>query len=93
LSVEYDQRSFDSEPPLLQVYTTLAAAVLLSAVGVYVHTLLHIGGIITSIGFIGASTWLAATPSYSTNEVCICDSSGYLISDFFAVLSFDTLLF
>jgi len=54
---------------LQKVYTTLAAAVLLSAVGVYVHTLLHIGGIITSIGFIGASTWLAATPSYSTNEM------------------------
>ena len=53
-----------------QVYTTLAATVLLSAVGVYIHTLLNIGGIITSLLFVGASTWLMATPSTPQNEVC-----------------------
>jgi len=52
------------------VYTTLAATVLLSAVGVYIHTLLNIGGIITSLLFIGASTWLAVTPATIQNEVC-----------------------
>lgn len=49
---------------------TLAATVLLSAVGVYIHTLWNIGGIITSLLFIGASTWLAVTPSTAENEVC-----------------------
>lgn len=53
---------------LQRVYTTLAATVLLSAVGVYIHTLLNIGGIITSMMFIGASTWLALTPSTVQNE-------------------------
>ena len=52
------------------MYTTLAAAVLLSAVGVYIHTLLNIGGLITSLLFIGASTWLMATPPTPQNEVC-----------------------
>jgi len=53
---------------LQRVYTTLAATVLLSAVGVYIHTLLNIGGIITSLLFFGASTWLMATPSTPQNE-------------------------
>jgi FtsH-binding integral membrane protein len=53
---------------LQRVYMTLAATVLLSAVGVYIHTLWNIGGIITSLLFIGASTWLAVTPSTAENE-------------------------
>lgn len=53
---------------LQRVYTTLAATVLLSAVGVYIHTLLNIGGIITSLLFIAASAWLAATPHTPQDE-------------------------
>lgn len=61
---------------VLQVYTTLAAAVLISAVGVYFHTLWHIGGIITTLAFIGTSTWLAATPAGPINEVLCCFFTG-----------------
>jgi len=51
------------------VYTTLAATVLLSAVGVYIHTVWNIGGIITSLFFFGASIWLAVIPATVENEV------------------------
>jgi hypothetical protein len=52
-----------------QVYTTLACALLVSAVGVYMHMLLHIGGLITSLAFIATTMWLVSTPATPVNEV------------------------
>jgi hypothetical protein len=51
------------------VYTTLAATVFLSTTGVYIHTLLNIGGIITSLLFILLSIWLIVIPPTIENEV------------------------
>jgi FtsH-binding integral membrane protein len=51
-----------------QVYTTLACALFVSAVGVYIHMLLHIGGLITSLAFIATTMWLVSTPATPVNE-------------------------
>ncbi|CAK9224973.1 unnamed protein product [Sphagnum troendelagicum] len=53
---------------LQRVYTTLACALLVSAVGVYMHMLLHIGGLITSLAFIATTMWLVSTPATPVNE-------------------------
>jgi FtsH-binding integral membrane protein len=39
-----------------------------SAVGVYMHMLLHIGGLITSLAFIATTMWLVSTPATPVNE-------------------------
>jgi hypothetical protein len=56
-----------------QVYTTLACALFVSAVGVYMHMLLHIGGLITSLAFIATTMWLVSTPATPVNEVSFAD--------------------
>jgi len=53
---------------LQRVYTTLACALFVSAVGVYMHMLLHIGGLITSLAFIATTMWLVSTPATPVNE-------------------------
>lgn len=53
---------------LQRVYTTLACALFVSAVGVYMHMLLHIGGLITSLAFIATTMWLLSTPATPVNE-------------------------
>lgn len=53
---------------LCKVYWTVATAFVAAALGVYVHTLLHIGGLLTSLGFIGATIMLMNTPAIASNE-------------------------
>ncbi|KAJ7561280.1 hypothetical protein O6H91_03G021600 [Diphasiastrum complanatum] len=53
---------------LQRVYLTVAGALLVSAIGVYAHILLGIGGLLTSLGFIGSSIWLANTSSSAAEE-------------------------
>ncbi|KAL6503217.1 Bax inhibitor 1 [Orobanche hederae] len=48
---------------LKQVYLSLCCALLASAVGVYLHILWNLGGILTSLGCMGCIIWLLATPS------------------------------
>lgn len=74
----------------VQVYTTLAATVLLSAVGVYIHTLLNIGGIITSLLFVAASAWLAATPHTPQDEVCSVQIADYKLKGLGMIMLFTT---
>jgi hypothetical protein len=66
-----------------QVYTTLACALFVSAVGVYMHMLLHIGGLITSLAFIATTMWLLSTPATPVNEVSLADGSLHLVSLWF----------
>ncbi|KAG0616206.1 hypothetical protein M758_5G098900 [Ceratodon purpureus] len=65
----FDAISISVQHHLLKVYTTLAITVLLSTIGVYIHTLLNIGGIITSLLFILLSTWLVVIPPIIENEI------------------------
>ncbi|KAL7233749.1 hypothetical protein ACSBR1_017372 [Camellia fascicularis] len=56
-------RSFDNvalfiRVHLKKVYHTLCCALLISAFGIYLHVLWNIGGIITTLGFIGSMGWL-----------------------------------
>lgn len=53
---------------LQQVYTTLAGALLVACVGVYVDLLYSLGGLLTSLGFLGTSIWLTATPATPKEE-------------------------
>ena len=47
----------------VQVYLTLALALLSAAAGVYANIALGIGGWLGIIGFVVCSVWLASTPS------------------------------
>ncbi|KAG6383207.1 hypothetical protein SASPL_157044 [Salvia splendens] len=47
---------------LKQVYLSLCCALLASAVGVYLHVLWNVGGILTSLGCMGCIFWLLSTP-------------------------------
>ncbi|KAL3817975.1 hypothetical protein ACJIZ3_003880 [Penstemon smallii] len=49
---------------LKQVYLALCCALIASAVGVYLHILWNIGGILTTLGSVGCMTWLLSTPPY-----------------------------
>lgn len=53
----------------MQVYATLAAAVLLSAFGVATNITLQIGGFLTMLLAFGSLTWLAFTPASPQNLV------------------------
>jgi hypothetical protein len=54
---------------LLQVYATLTAAVIVSAVGIVADVNFHIGGVLTTILAFGSLTWLAFTPASPDNLV------------------------
>jgi hypothetical protein len=56
---------------VVQVYETLAATVLISAIGAYLHILWGIGGILTGLGSLFASVWIITTPFSPSEEVCI----------------------
>ncbi|KAH8960114.1 hypothetical protein BDL97_06G114400 [Sphagnum fallax] len=64
----FNKLSSPVQSHLQKVYLTLAAALLVSALGVYVHILWHIGGLITSLGFIATTAWLVSTPSTPAEE-------------------------
>lgn len=51
------------------MYALLAGAVLVGALGVWIHILFNIGGIITGLGFFATSMILFATPPSESNMV------------------------
>ncbi|KAL2631984.1 hypothetical protein R1flu_016670 [Riccia fluitans] len=53
---------------LQRVYTTLCVSLAVAAFGVYAHVLMNLGGLLTSLGFIGCVMWLLSTPSYETEK-------------------------
>ncbi|CAI8589103.1 unnamed protein product [Vicia faba] len=53
---------------LKQVYLTLCFAVAAAAVGAYLHVLLNLGGILTTIACVGTSVWLLSTPPYEERK-------------------------
>lgn len=55
---------FFGHSSLSQVYLTLCCALGASAVGVYLHMLMNIGGILTFLGCTAGIFWLTATPPY-----------------------------
>ncbi|GLT76347.1 hypothetical protein SLA2020_480160 [Shorea laevis] len=58
----FSQISPDVQTHLKKVYLTLCCALVASAVGVYLHLLWNIGGILTTIGCFGSIAWILATP-------------------------------
>ena len=52
-----------------QVYATLTAAVVLSAVGIATNITFHVGGFLSIILAFGSLTWLAFTPASPQNLV------------------------
>lgn len=53
---------------LKRVYLSLSAALVAAAVGVYLHLLWNIGGLLTGLAFVGSIFWLKSIPAYSYNE-------------------------
>ncbi|MCO5584665.1 hypothetical protein L7F22_038596 [Adiantum nelumboides] len=53
---------------LVKVYQTLAAALLVAGVGVYLHLLWGFGGLLTGLGSVALTVWLLATPSTPSEE-------------------------
>ncbi|XP_047983464.1 bax inhibitor 1-like [Salvia hispanica] len=53
---------------LKQVYLSLCCALLASAVGVYLHILWNVGGILTLLGCMGCIFWLLATPFHQEKK-------------------------
>ncbi|KAG9454438.1 hypothetical protein H6P81_007342 [Aristolochia fimbriata] len=53
---------------LKQVYLTLCCALVASAVGVYLHLLWNIGGLLTLIGCMGSIAWLLSSPPYEERK-------------------------
>ncbi|KAL1568956.1 Bax inhibitor 1 [Salvia divinorum] len=53
---------------LRQVYLSLCCALLASAVGVYLHIVWNVGGILTSLGCMGCIFWLLATPLHQEQK-------------------------
>ncbi|GAB2296235.1 Bax inhibitor 1 [Dionaea muscipula] len=50
------------------VYLTLCCALFAFAIGAYVHILYNIGGVLTTIGFLGCLSWLLATPPHQEKK-------------------------
>ncbi|KAL8152187.1 hypothetical protein V2J09_009947 [Rumex salicifolius] len=53
---------------LKQVYLTLCYALVASAVGAYLHTLLNIGGLLTTFGCLGCISWVLSTPPHDERK-------------------------
>ncbi|XP_010275473.1 PREDICTED: bax inhibitor 1 [Nelumbo nucifera] len=53
---------------LKQVYLTLCCALIASAIGVYLHLLWNIGGLLTTLGCMGSIVWLLSTPLYEERK-------------------------
>lgn len=51
----------------VQVYATLAAALVMSAAGVYFNLVTGLGGWLSMIAFVVCSVWLAVTPNEPKN--------------------------
>lgn len=64
----FSRLSVTVQQHLLKVYQTLAAALLLAGVGVYLHMLWSFGGLLTGLGSLAVSIWLKATSSAPSEE-------------------------
>ncbi|XP_010441497.1 PREDICTED: bax inhibitor 1-like [Camelina sativa] len=53
---------------LKRVYLTLCCALVASAFGAYLHVLLNIGGLLTTIGCVGTMIWLLSCPPYEQQK-------------------------
>ncbi|XP_068634567.1 bax inhibitor 1-like [Aristolochia californica] len=53
---------------LKQVYLTLCCALVASAVGVYLHLLWNIGGLLTLLGCMGSTIWLLSSSPYEERK-------------------------
>lgn len=53
---------------LKRVYLSLSSAFVAAAVGVYLHLVWSIGGLLTGLAFMGCLIWLLSIPAYSYNE-------------------------
>ncbi|KAF9588482.1 hypothetical protein IFM89_011642 [Coptis chinensis] len=53
---------------LFQVYVMLCSALVASAVVVYLHLLMNIGGLLTIIRCMGSMIWLLSTPPYEEKK-------------------------
>lgn len=58
----------------MQVYLTLCCTLISLAAGAYLHTLLNIGGLLTTFAAIGIVTWILSTPPYE-EVMLLCLSS------------------
>ncbi|KAL5698538.1 Bax inhibitor 1 [Ranunculus cassubicifolius] len=50
------------------VYVTLCCALVASAVGVYMHILMNLGGFLSFVGTLGSMIWLLSTPPYEEKK-------------------------
>lgn len=66
--MNFDHLSTRVQLHLRKVYSTLCVALLVSAVGVYAHILTHLGGLLTSLAFVGVTMWLVSTPSFEEGK-------------------------
>lgn len=46
------------------MYLTLCCALAASAAGAYLHILMNLGGLLTTLGCLGSIMWLLSTPPY-----------------------------
>ncbi|GFP96487.1 bax inhibitor 1 [Phtheirospermum japonicum] len=53
---------------LKKVYLTLCCALVASAVGVYLHILWNIGGLLTTLATVGCMVWLLSAPVYKKQQ-------------------------
>eukprot|EP00262_Sarcandra_glabra_P018410 TRINITY_DN65_c0_g1_i1.p1 TRINITY_DN65_c0_g1~~TRINITY_DN65_c0_g1_i1.p1 ORF type:complete len:249 (+),score=36.02 TRINITY_DN65_c0_g1_i1:182-928(+) len=66
-------KNFRQISPVVQnhlklVYLSLCGALMASAVGVYLHLVWNIGGLLTMFGCIGSIAWLLSTPAFEENK-------------------------
>ncbi|THG13611.1 hypothetical protein TEA_001278 [Camellia sinensis var. sinensis] len=47
---------------------SLCCALIASAAGAYLHTLWNIGGLLTTLGYLGSIVWLPSTPPYEEQQ-------------------------
>lgn len=60
-------RTLPVQKHLEKVYATLAAALLVSALGTYVNMATGLGGFLAAIGFVVCATWLTVTEATAYN--------------------------
>ena len=74
-SLLWGNRTVPVQQHLQKVYLTLAAALLVSAAGVYFNLLTGVGSLFSIIGFVVCATWLVSTEPtpFNVNKRC-CSS-------------------
>eukprot|EP00252_Welwitschia_mirabilis_P009022 TRINITY_DN212_c0_g1_i2.p1 TRINITY_DN212_c0_g1~~TRINITY_DN212_c0_g1_i2.p1 ORF type:complete len:188 (+),score=13.80 TRINITY_DN212_c0_g1_i2:108-671(+) len=61
-------KNIDVQKHLQRVYLCLCTSLAAAAVGVALHFLLNIGGLLTCFGCLASIVWLVSVPSYPFNE-------------------------